>query len=431
MADETTVLVVGAGRLGRCIAAVFADAGVPTLASDKNPTLIESLEQGVVSFPEPQLIPMLSRSQPDWSTDTVAQAAKADVALIVVPTPSSPDGRFDSQYVCSAVRDVCEGFKQRERPARPTIVVISTVMPGSCDNEISAVIRDEGFESGDTIGFAYTPAFIALGNVIDDFKNPDVVMIGCADTDTYDTVVDLYALVVNPFAVMQLMSLVDTEIAKLSVNVFLSLKVAFANTVARVCEGLPGANVNSVLNAVRQDSRIGGRYLQAGSTASGPCLPRDVIAFDRAGGDAMAETVAQADEETISWVLNRVEDACVDAQPGDRPTVTVLGLAYKPDCPVADASLGGEVLRALESAGCYDVSWSDPWDLLPGYANRVSFGQALQSDVIVVGCGHSEYRGLLKAREGQTVVDLWMVASDDGAGAVVRPGVGPHLATSA
>lgn len=427
MSDETTVLVVGAGRLGAPIAAVFADAGVPVLVSDKNRTLIESLQQGIVSFPEPDLIPILRRAEIDWSTDTVKQAACADVALVVVPTPSGPDGRFDSQYVCSAVRNVCQGFKQRERSARPTIVVVSTMMPGACDNEISAVIRDEGFVPGETIGFAYIPAFVALGSVIHDFTHPDVLMVGCTDKETYDTVTNLYSLIIGMSTSVQRMSLVDVETAKLSVNVFLSLKVSFANTVARVCEGLPGADVNKVLAAVGEDSRVGYQYLRAGSTAGGVCLPRDCVAFDRAGGNAMSAAVVEADAQVLNWVLDRVEDAVWISRANPCPSVTVLGVAYKPDVPVAEGSLAVEVLRTLESSNCYDVSWSDPWDLLPGTSNRVSFGQALQADVIVVGCGHSEYRGLLKAREGQAVVDLWMVTSDEGAGAVVRPGVGPPM----
>lgn len=405
--------------MGACLAAVFSAAGFEVYGADQSQAAVDAVLTATPRFHEPGLAELLAEHPFHASTDTPAMCALADVAFIVTPTPSKEDGRFDASYVCAAAADVARGFLDRARPGTPIMVVVSTVMPGACDGEIRAAIEATGLTE---YRVAFAPAFIALGSVIDDFRTADQHLIGCDDLATFGTLQHIYTRSHARGNVCRRLSIIDCEIAKLSVNAYLSVKIGFANTVARICEGQPGADVAEVLRAVGSDARIGQAYLHAGATASGPCLPRDVRAMDTVGGGAVSALVNVADDELTEWVAGFVERAA-DPERFWLWDVAILGLAYKADVAVADDSFGMRLAHRLRPL--FEVVTHDPYITLSG-VKRVTqvrtVDEAMDAAVVVVACDHLAYRGL-KPRPGQTIVDVWRHCAD--VPGVVRPGIGP------
>lgn len=425
------IAVVGLGKLGSCMAAVFADAGFPTVGADIDAHAVYAVHrhEPPPNVNEPGLADLLGSQRVRGNlsaTSIVADAAaRADIVFIVVPTPSNPDDRFDASMVCAVVEQVCVGLRWRERVATPVVVVTSTVMPGTCASTVAGVITDAGYTIGEDIGLLYSPEFIALGSVLHDLRNPDVVYVG-SDHDWSADVLSAVYEIVAPEAPQQRLSLVDAEVAKLATNVFLSVKIGYGNEVARLCESIDGADGSAVCAALGADSRIGSKYLTPGGIAGGPCLPRDTRAWSAlsrwCGRDPsrFADAAQHADGDVLEWVYETVEAH----EPSKDPVVGVLGLSYKPGTQVTADSMGWTVAEMLGRSGARFVAVHDPvvehvplgCHRLPDLVDTIEAAQ-----VVVVATDHPEYRGL-GPPAGATWVDVWGICGP-GDGVLIRPGI--------
>ena len=261
------VAVVGLGKLGAPLAAVLASKGNDVLGIDVNPEAVRRLEEGIAPVQEPGLQDLVRGNVERLSATTEREGAAAgDVTILLVPTPSDERGAFTNTFLLDAIERV--GRALGERDDYHVVVVASTVMPGSCVGELGpALERASGREIGDSLGLCYSPEFIALGNVIRDMLEPDMVLIGESDAHAGDTLEALYRGVCENDPPFRRMSLVDAELTKIAVNTYVTMKISYANTLADLCERLPGADVERVTDALGLDTRIGGKYLRGAACA--------------------------------------------------------------------------------------------------------------------------------------------------------------------
>lgn len=190
--------------------------------------------------------------------DAVAQS---NVAIFIVQTPSLPDGSFSNQYLESALMafsDECD----RQQKYDYLYIVTSTTVPGSCDR-FRAIVGDN---------LCYKPEFIRLAYVRQDLLRPHFVLIGTSSESAGDRCEEIYRRISD--APVKRMSLLEAELAKITLNCALTMKVSLANQLHLVAQRL-GANSEKVMDAVGSDPRIGKACLQPGWPYGGPCLPRD------------------------------------------------------------------------------------------------------------------------------------------------------------
>jgi len=136
-------------------------------------------------------------------------------------------------------------------------------MPGSCDSRFRPLLEKiSGKAYGTDFGLVYNPEFIALGSVIKDFLNPDMVLFGASDKRSGGMVKELYFSTFESSPDIKVMSLVNAEITKLSLNWFVTMKISFANELASICERVPGADIDAITDALGSDTRIGSKYLK-------------------------------------------------------------------------------------------------------------------------------------------------------------------------
>ena len=155
------------------------------------------------------------------------------------------------------------------------------------------------------------------------------------------------------------MSLVNAELTKIAVNTYVTMKISYANTLADMCERLPGADVEVVTDALGLDTRIGAKYLRGAIAYGGPCFPRDNKAFAALARELGADAAARRGDGRGQRRPDRPARADRPVASGDGDAVGILGLAYKPDTGVIDESPGVALARLLGSAG-YDVHVYDP-----------------------------------------------------------------------
>lgn len=345
--------VVGLGKLGSPMAAVFAEAGFNVIGGDINQDYVDTLNQGHPPIDETGLAETLKRGKVRLraTSDLAALGEKADVIFIIVPTPSSADHTFSNDYIIRSIDMLAPGLKSRKNQVH--IVITSTVMPGSTGGVIKdALEKSTGYSVGPHMGLSYNPEFIALGSVIHDMHYPDFILIGENDQKWGDQLEAIYRIICRGTPGFERMNHINAEITKISVNTFTTTKISYANMLSEICQCLPGADVDVVAHAVGADSRVGRKYLKGGVGFGGPCFPRDNRAFVAMAHHAGAKAdLAEATDVMNCYQLERYLKAAAD-HINIEDAIGILGLAYKPNTAVTEASQGWGL--ALELAQCRD-----------------------------------------------------------------------------
>lgn len=261
------VSIVGLGRLGLCQALVFEAAGWDVLGCEVHPDYIDSINKKTLRSNEPKVEEMLRRSTRLRASNSLEETVKwSDIVMILVATPTGIGEHVYDTGTLSRVLDDIAGFGVRDKH----IVIGCTVLPGYIANVGSTLLA-----SCPSCTLSYNPEFIAQGCIIDGLLQPDVVLIGEGTAAAGDKLQALYKSCTHNEPRMARMSTASAEIMKLSLNCFVTTKIAFANAIADVADRTPGADKMAILSAIGADSRVGHRQLMPGYGFGGPCFPRD------------------------------------------------------------------------------------------------------------------------------------------------------------
>lgn len=352
--------VIGLGKLGLCTAVCFALKGFRVLGFDIRGETMESLRHGMLPIEETGLEEAFSKAKCNIVlAEGIAQAVLgSDITFIIVPTPSLQNGRFDNAYVEKALVEA--GFALRDKNDFHVIDVVSTVMPGSSEAVFRPLLEKTSRKQGEKdFGLVYNPEFIALGSVIRNFLHPDMVLIGASDKRSAQMVKEVYEKTCEGDPEFAVMSLTNAEIAKLSLNCFVTMKISFANELALLCESIPRADIDVITHAIGLDGRVGARYLAGGLGFGGPCFPRDNRAFqacaDEFGGLLRLSPEVMQINDSVYLRVGEVLKGRVPA--GGR--IAVLGLSYKPFTHITEESQSLSIVREMTGEG-YRVTVHDP-----------------------------------------------------------------------
>ncbi|MBV8197060.1 MAG: UDP-glucose/GDP-mannose dehydrogenase family protein [Candidatus Eremiobacteraeota bacterium] len=426
------ISVIGLGKLGAPMAAVFAARRHQVTGLDLNRAYVAAIAEGRAPVDEPELEAMISqgRGRLTATTDYEVAVRESDVTFIIVPTPSDPQGAFSNDYVLAAVEAL--GAALRRKDGYHVVAVTSTVMPGSMDGPIRAALeRAAKRRVGTDVGLCYNPEFVALGTVVQNMLHPDMLLIGESDPRAGAMVEAVYEGVCESKPAVHRMNFVNAEITKLSVNTFVTTKISYANMLADLCDRLAGADSEVVAAALGADTRIGHKYLRSALGYGGPCFPRDNVAFgallDRLGAHP---DIARATDAINRYQTERLVRAVSErAAPGAR--IAVLGMAYKPNTGVIDESQGVMLARRLASAG-YAVTIHDPQALAAAaqalgtsVTPWANVADALRNTgVAVIATPWTEYAKLAPETFAATkvVIDPWRLLDRDRLAAYVEVG---------
>jgi UDPglucose 6-dehydrogenase len=435
--------VIGLGKLGAPMAALFASKGFQVIGIDVVESFVSAINAGRAPVEETELQATIDagcgrlRATLDWDE----AVAGSDVSFIVVPTPSGPNRFFMNRDVINASERLGAGL--RKKRSRHLVVVVSTVMPGSCNGEIrQALERASGRAvGGRDLGLCYNPAFVALGSVLRDMRRPDVVLIGESDEVSGALLERVHRAVVDNAPEFLRADFVNAEVAKIAVNTFVTTKISYANMISELCARLPGADAEVVMRAVGADGRIGNSYLKPATGYGGPCFSRDNQALTALGRELgvaceLSEATERINERQVHRVVGAIE-ACL--RPGD--TIGILGLAYKPDTGVIEDSQGVALAALLAAAG-HRVIAADPQagaaavSVLGGRVEVVPHVEDIlaRADVVAIMTPWPAFATLAWTsipgpRRVRVAIDPWGVISRQAAGgpAVVRLRGPDHL----
>ena len=355
-----TISIIGLGKLGASMTAAIASRGIKVIGVDVNAESVRLINEGVAPVIETALDELLkSNMDRVRATTSVSEAvAVSDITFIIVPTPSVDDGSFTLQFVRQAMKQI--GAAIQNKSGYHLVCVTSTVLPGSCRYSLIPTLeKASGKRAGADFGVCYSPEFIALGSVIHDFLNPDFTLIGEHDVHAGDMLETFYRVILPPGTPCKRMSLESAELAKIALNSYVTTKITFANTLARICDRLPHSNVDHITDALGCDARIGRKYLSGGLGFSGPCFPRDNRALSFVSNllGVNAQIAGATDYLNETLVHELVEKIANDLPHGSQ--ISILGLSYKPGTPVVESSQAIQLANHLHDAG-FNVVAYDP-----------------------------------------------------------------------
>jgi UDPglucose 6-dehydrogenase len=423
--------VIGLGKLGSPLAACLAAKGLTVVAVDNDPRKVEAINRQQAPVHEPGLEELLATTAGRLRAVSDLQAAvrDTDITFIVVSTPSEAGGGFSLRHVEPACEAIGRALAQRSE--YHVVVLTSTVMPGTTGGPVRELLEKVSRKRvGKDFGLCYSPEFIALGSVIRDFLNPDMLLIGESDTRAGDFLQSLYAEVCENKPAVARMSFVNAEITKLAVNTYITTKISYANMLARICEQLPGANVDVVTSALGNDTRIGAKYLKGALSYGGPCFPRDNLALAQLARQLgvppdLAQTVDRFNREQIVWLADLVQQRT----PG---TAGILGLTYKAGTDVVEEAAGFLLAKELASRGLKVVAYDPAYgqnptrQAPPGVCFATTAQECIQkSDVVVLATAWPEFNGIRATEwaglngQPRTVIDCWRAVKSLGE----QPGV--------
>ncbi len=368
------ICIVGTGYVGLVTGTGFAGTGTNVVCADIDKSKIESLERSEPIIYEPGLDEMIARNveqgRLSFSADVAASVADVDAVFIAVGTPPRPDGAADLSAVDAVAEVVAKNAK------RQTALVCKSTVPVGTNTRISAIVEEFTSQG---ISVISNPEFLKEGSAINDFMNPDRIVVGCDVNDKYarDVMRRLYHPLTLSGERIVWMDLVSAELTKYVSNTLLAMRISFMNEVARLCEAV-GANVNEVRLGVGSDSRIGKKFLYAGPGYGGSCFPKDVsalvqMAHEHDIGMELAAATDRVNHRQKGVLFRKLKKRFGGSVRGKK--IAVWGIAFKPQTDDLRESPALTLIDAALAEGA-SVAAHDPEGMLNAkkiYGERVEF----------------------------------------------------------
>ena len=351
------VCVIGTGYVGLVTGVCLSHIGHDVICVDNNEEKVKLMQSGQSPIFEPGLSELMQQSiqsgRIKFTSDLAAGVAHGDILYIAVGTPPLPTGESDTRYV----EAVAKGIGTHLNGGYKVIVNKSTVPIGSGD-WVRMIVLDGVAERQKALvpsgGGASTqpeitadfdvvsnPEFLREGSAVYDTFNPDRIVLGSESDRAISMMKELYAPIVSreyaedkslPTVPVVVTDLSSAEMVKYAANTFLATKISFINEIANICDRV-GADVTQVANGIGLDSRIGGKFLQAGIGWGGSCFPKDVAALIHTADDygyesQLLKAAVEVNKRQRLITLEKLQQVLKILK---GKTVGLLGLTFKPD----------------------------------------------------------------------------------------------------
>ncbi len=384
------ITVIGSGYVGLVSGVCFAKLGHEVICVDKDEKKISQLKSGVVPIFEPGLSELLAEVKISFTTNLKDGLDGSAVVFIAVGTPQDEDGSADLSYVLAAAKEVAELSKSYK------LIVTKSTVPAGTGAKIKALIK----RVNPLLDFAVAsnPEFLREGVAINDFMNPDRIVVGVEDEKAQKIFAEIY----EKFAPEKLVAtdIVTAELIKYAANSFLATKISFINEMADLCEAV-GGNIKQLARAVGLDSRIGEKFLNPGPGFGGSCFPKDILAILNVAKEnsvelSLTDSVIASNQKRKIRMVEKIL-----AVPAKK--IALLGLAFKgntDDIRYSPAiTIAKELAKKDVKIFAHDFAAIENAKRELAEFKNISFFEDLyeatsEADVIVIVTEWEEYRAL-------------------------------------
>ncbi len=416
------ISIFGLGYVGAVCAGCLSARGHHVLGVDIAQAKIDMINQGRSPIVEPGLEQLLldgvRQGRLRGTTDVQAAILASDLSLLCVGTPSKANGDLDLKYMAAVCQEI--GTALRDKGSRHTVVVRSTVLPGTLKHLVIPTLeKASGKQAGVDFGVAVNPEFLRESTAIQDYDFPAMTVIGELDRQSGDLLESLYQGLDAPVIRK---SIEVAELIKYTCNVWHATKVSFANEIGNIAKA-SGVDGREVMDVVCQDYKLNlsRYYLRPGFAFGGSCLPKDVRALTYRAGQLdvahpLLASLMASNRQQVEHAFNLV------TRHGKR-RIALLGLAFKagsddlresPLLTLAEQLIGkGYQLSIFDANVDYARSFGANRQYIEQQIPHVSsllrsdLDQVIdEAEVIVLGNNDERFARALEAGHGKQVVDL-------------------------
>ncbi len=344
------IAIIGTGYVGLVTGTCFSELGNEVICVDNNLEKLEKLKSGYVPIYEPGLEKIFDeniKSRRLTFTDNLEKAIGfAEVIFLCLPTPPREDGSADLQYVLGVSEQIARLIKSYK------VIVNKSTVPIGTNNKVKRIIKKITDVDFDIVS---NPEFLREGTAVEDFLNPDRIVIGLeyeSENKAKKILSELYKPLESESSPILFMDWESSEMTKYAANSFLSVKISFINEIANLCERV-GADVTKVKTGIGSDPRIGSRFLNAGVGYGGSCFPKDVQALMKTAEEyhydfKLLNSVIKVNNlqklSIVEKILKRFRDH-------KNLQIAVWGLAFKPDTDDVRESPAISIIKKLLEKG--------------------------------------------------------------------------------
>jgi UDPglucose 6-dehydrogenase len=340
------ICVIGVGYVGLVTGTCFADLGHQVTCVDVDEAKIEKLCAGGLPIYEPGLEEMVRRNAQagrlDFTSSYQEGLSNAEIAFIGVGTPQGTGGEADLKYVRAAARSIAQVMDHF------LIIVNKSTVPIGTGDWVSDIVHRYKSQPVE-FSVVSNPEFLREGSAINDFMNPDRIVLGSLDPEAAAQVAQLYLSLRAPIMITDVRT---AEMIKYASNAFLATRISFINEISSVCEAL-GADVKEVAVGMGYDRRIGPDFLDAGIGYGGSCFPKDVEALAHMAAvhgchPQLLRSVMDINRDQRRQVIHKLRELLGTL---DEKVIGVLGLAFKPNTDDMREAPSVELIHLLQSEG--------------------------------------------------------------------------------
>lgn len=356
------ISIVGTGYVGLVTGTCFAEMGHTVMCVDIDAHKIENLKKGILPIYEPGLEEMVHKNANEgrlrFTTDIIEAAKASTIHFIAVGTPPGEGSAADLRYVQAVAKQLGETIT-----APYNIIVDKSTVPVGTADKVTAIIKQELNARNLDIEFdvVSNPEFLKEGDAIDDFMNPDRVVIGANGEKARKIMHDLYAPFMRKHENILVMGVRGAEMTKYASNAMLATKISFMNEMAEICEKL-NVDIEDVRQGMGSDSRIGYEFIYPGCGYGGSCFPKDVKALVSMASDCdVPSDVLHAVELRNQRQKERIAEKIKTFFKNDvkGKTFSLWGLAFKPGTDDMREASSLQIIKDLVNAGA-NIKAFDP-----------------------------------------------------------------------
>ncbi|WP_252698665.1 UDP-glucose 6-dehydrogenase AglM [Natronosalvus vescus] len=354
------VSIVGSGYVGTTIAACLADLGHDVTNVEIDAETVDTINAGESPIHEPGLEERIAEHAGTRLRATTDYGAvrDTDLTFLCLPTPQHDDGSLDLTAMRAASESL--GAALAEKDGDHLVVVKSTVLPGTTDEVVGPTVSEHaGTPIGEGLELAMNPEFLRMGSAVDDFLEPEKVVVGATSQAAADTLRTLYAPMCDRGAAFVETGVREAELIKYANNAFLASKVSLVNELGNIAKAYD-VDAYEVLEAVGLDDRISDQFMRSGLGWGGSCFPKDVNAL-RAGAREQGYEPALLDAvvRVNDGQPRRLVDLLSNHVNLEGARIAVLGLSFKPHTDDLRKSRALDVIDHLRDRGAAVVAY-DP-----------------------------------------------------------------------
>ena len=392
------VNVIGLGYIGLPTALMMASHGVEVIGTDYNKELVATLNAGKTTFKEKGLDELFQNALASGIKFTTEYQV-TDTYIVSVPTPYDKfSKKVDACYVVEAVKDVMHVC-----PKGATVVVESTVSPGTIDKYVRPVIEANGFKIGEDINLVHAPERILPGNMVYELLHNNRT-IGADDKAIGEKVKELYSSFCQGEIVVT--DIRTAEMTKVVENTFRAVNIAFANELAKICRH-DNMDVYEIIKICNMHPRV--NILQPGPGVGGHCISVDpwFLVGDYPSLAKVIDESMKTNDGMPDFVLNRIYEIMKEKGLTDVSRVGLYGLTYKENVDDMRESPTLQLLESQERHLATGLKVYDPFITKDVVKNQYHDLDAFLADVdmVVVMVKHTEIRENVDKLAGKVVLD--------------------------